>query len=75
MHTIDFMKDEIELKDYLMLRSLVVSVAIIGGAVSAMIFDFFDVSLNIMLLFLASLGLFTIIMEYKLYSMFKNITK
>lgn len=73
IHTIDFMKDEIELKEYLMLRSFVVSIAIIGGAVSAMILDYFDVNLNIMLLFLAFLGVFAVIMEYRLYLKFKKI--
>ena len=33
VHTIDFMKEEIELKEYLMLRSFIVSGAIIGGSV------------------------------------------
>lgn len=73
IHTIDFMKDEIELKDYLMLRSLVVSTAIIGGAVSAMILDYFDVGIKLMLLFLALTGLFAVIIEYKLYLKFKKL--
>jgi membrane protein implicated in regulation of membrane protease activity len=67
------MKDEIEIKDYLMLRSFVVSVAMIGGAVTAMILDYFDVKLSIMLLLLAVLGVLAVLIEYKLYRKFKNI--
>jgi hypothetical protein len=73
IHTVDFMKDEIEIKDYLMLRSFVVSVAMIGGAVTAMILDYFDVKLSIMLLLLAVLGVLAVLIEYKLYRKFKNI--
>lgn len=73
IHTVDFMKDDIEIKDYLMLRSFVVSTAMIGGAVSAMILDFFDVKLSTMLSLLAILGVFAVFIEYKLYAKFKNI--
>jgi len=75
IHTIDFMKDEIEIKDYLMLRSFVVSVAIIGGAVTAMVLDYFDVKLITMLYTLGILGLFAIIIEYKLYKKLKIIVQ
>ncbi|QSZ41475.1 hypothetical protein GJV85_04920 [Sulfurimonas aquatica] len=75
IHTIDFMKDEIELKDYLMLRSFVLSTAIIGGAVSAMIFDYFEIKLTSILILLAIFGLFSIFLEYKLYSKFKRIVQ
>ncbi len=73
VHTVDFMKDEIDVKDYLILRSFFVSTAIISGAVTAMIFDYFDVKLTSMLLLLGVLGVFAIIIEYKLYNKFKNI--
>lgn len=75
IHTIDFMKDEIEIKDYLMLRSFVVSVAIIGGAVSAMFLDYFDVKLTTMLYTLGILGVFAILIEYKLYKKLKTIVQ
>jgi hypothetical protein len=75
IHTIDFMKEEIEIKDYLMLRSFVVSVAIIGGAVTAMVLDYFDVKLATMLCTLAILGVLAIIIEYKLYKKLKNIVQ
>lgn len=75
IHTIDFMKEEIELKEYLMLRSLVVSVAIISGSLSAMILDYFDIRINVMLLFLALLGLFAVVMEYRLYLKFKKVAQ
>lgn len=73
VHTVDFMKNEIDIKDYLILRSFFVSTAIIGGAVTAMIFDYFDVKLTSMLVLLGVLGVFAIIIEYKLYNKFKNI--
>lgn len=73
IHTVDFMKDEIEIKDYLMLRSFVVSAAIIGGALSAMILDYLGVKLTTMLSIIALLGVFAIFIEYKLYAKFKTI--
>jgi len=73
VHTVDFMKDEIEIKDYLILRSFFVSVAIISGALSAMILDYLDVRLTTMLIFLGVLGALAIIIEYRLYAKFKNI--
>ena len=75
VHTIDFMKDEIEIKEYLMLRSFIVSSAIIMGACTAMILDYFDVTLQITLSILAILGFFAIIIEYKLYAKFHNIVQ
>jgi hypothetical protein len=56
-----------------MLRSFVVSAAIIGGAISAMILDYFEIDLSYVLLGLATLGLFALVNEYKLYMKFKNI--
>jgi len=71
IHTVDFMKNEIDIKDYLILRSFFVSTAIIGGAVTAMIFDYFGIKLISMLIFLAVLGVFAVVIEYKLYKKFK----
>ncbi len=75
IHTIDFMKEEIELKEYLMLRSFIVSSAIIAGAVTAMVLDALDVSLQTTLLILTLLGLFAIIIEYRLYVKFHSIVQ
>ena len=75
IHTVDFMKDEIEIKDYLMLRSFVVSAAIIGGALSAMILDYLGVKLTTMLSIIALLGVFAIFIEYRLYGKCKTIHK
>jgi hypothetical protein len=75
VHTIDFMKDEIEIKDYLILRSFIVSSAIIFGAVSAMILDYFTVQLITTLEILAFLGVLAVIIEYRLYAKFKNIAQ
>lgn len=75
IHTIDFMKEYIKIKDYLMLRSFIVSSAIVMGAITAMILDFFDISLKIMLAILTFLGAGAIIIEYKLYTKFKTIVQ
>ncbi|MCJ7764992.1 MAG: hypothetical protein MUP09_03530 [Thiovulaceae bacterium] len=75
IHTTDFMKDEIEIKDYLMLRSFIVSSAIIAGAMSAMVLDYFGVKLTTTLGILAFLGVFAIIIEYRLYAKLKNIVQ
>ena len=72
IHTVDFMKDEIGIKEYLMLRSFVVSSAIVGGALTAMILDYFGVKLQSMLILLGVLGVFAIFVEYKLYIKLKN---
>ncbi|WP_415396392.1 hypothetical protein [Sulfurimonas sp. CS5] len=75
IHTVDFMKNEIEIKDYLMLRSFVVSSSIIGGAVTAMVLDYFDIDLKHVLSLLAFFGVFAIFIEYKLYAKFKKIVQ
>jgi hypothetical protein len=75
VHTIDFMKDEIEIKDYLMLRSFIVSSAIIFGSLSAMILDYFAIKLVTVLEILAFLGIFAVIIEYLLYAKFKKIVQ
>ncbi len=75
VHTIDFMKDEIAIKDYLMLRSFIVSAAIISGSISAMILDYFGIKLLTTLMILTFLGSFAVIIEYRLYAKFKKIVQ
>ena len=75
VHTVDFMKEEIEIKEYLILRSFIVSLAIIAGALSAMILDYFGVKLEITLAILAGLGIFAVVIEYKLYMKLKKIVQ
>lgn len=73
IHTVDFMQDEkVELKDYLMIRSFMISAAIVTGSFSAIIFDYFTQDLNILLSFLAILGIIGIYLQYKLYKKFKK---
>ena len=73
VHTVDFMQSEsIELKEYLMLRSFIISMAIILGGVSAMLLDYFDINLVDILIYLSILALYGIYLQYKLYSIFKN---
>ena len=72
IHTVDFMQDEaIELKDYLMLRSFMISIAIVFGSLSAMLFDYFEIKLINLLYYIASLGVIAIYIQYKLYNKFK----
>jgi hypothetical protein len=75
VHTVDFMKEEIEIKEYLILRSFIVSLAIIAGALSAMILDYFSIKLEITLAILAGLGIFAVVIEYKLYTKLKKIVQ
>jgi len=73
IHTVDFMQDEkVELKDYLMIRSFMISSAIVAGSISAMIFDYFTKNLTGLLIFLSIIGVFGIILQIKLYKKFKK---
>ncbi|HEY9129485.1 MAG TPA: hypothetical protein VIN02_06605 [Sulfurovum sp.] len=73
VHTVDFMKHEsIGLKEYLMIRSFIISMAIIFGGVSAMLFDYLDVPLLYILGYLTLLALCGIYLQYKLYRIFKK---
>lgn len=72
IHTVDFMQDEaIELKDYLMLRSFMISIAIVLGSISAMIFDYLKIELKTILLYCTLFGIVAIGIQYKLYKKFK----
>lgn len=75
VHTTDFMKDEIAIKEYLMLRSFIVSSGIILGALSAMLLDYFDIALETTLLMLALLGVVAIMIEIRLFIKLKNIVQ
>lgn len=73
VHTVDFMQDEkIELKDYLMLRSFMISLAIVTGSLSAILFDYFTKELDYLLIYLGIIGILGIIFQYKLYTKFKK---
>jgi len=73
VHTVDFMQSEsIELKEYLMLRSFIISMAIILGGISAMLLDYFDIDLVHILIYLSILALYGIYLQYRLYKIFKN---
>lgn len=75
VHTIDFMKDEIPIKEYLMLRSFIVSSAIITGALSAMLLDYLGVPLSTILGILSILGLVAIVIEFRLFMKLKKIVQ
>jgi len=73
IHTVDFMQDEkVELKDYLMIRSFMISGAIVAGSLSAMIFDYFSINLYMLLIYLSVLGVIGIALQIKLYYKFKR---
>ncbi len=72
VHTVDFMQDEtVELKDYLMIRSFMISAAVVFGSISAMLFDYFKTELGHILLYCAFLGIIAIFIQFKLYKKFK----
>lgn len=74
VHTVDFMQDEsIELKDYLMVRSFMISIAIVLGSLSAMFFDYITLDLHMILAYCGILGIFAIFIQFKLYKKFKKI--
>lgn len=74
VHTVDFMQDEsIELKDYLMVRSFMISIAIVLGSLSAMFFDYMTLDLQNILLYCGILGILAIFIQFKLYKKFKKI--
>lgn len=73
VHTIDFMKEAIEIKEYLMLRSLIVSAAIIAGSLTAMFLDYFGALMELILWLLGFLGMFAVVIEYRLYAKFRKI--
>ena len=75
VHTIDFMKEALDIKDYLMLRSFIVSAAIIAGSLSSMVLDYFGIRLMTILYGLALLGLFAIGIEFRLYSKFRRLVQ
>jgi hypothetical protein len=73
IHTVDFMQDEkVELKDYLMIRSFMISAAIGCGALSAMIYDYFLSDITMLLAYVAVLGIIGIFFQFKLYLKFKK---
>jgi hypothetical protein len=73
IHTVDFMQDEkVELKDYLMIRSLMVSAAIVGGSLSAMVFDYLTKDLKPLLWYLSFLGIVGIYFQFVLYKKFRK---
>lgn len=73
IHTVDFMQEEaVRLKDYLMIRSFMISSAIVAGSLTAMLFDYLSQDLSILLGFLSFLGFIGIILQYKLYLKFKK---
>ena len=73
VHTVDFMQDEsVSLKDYLMIRSFMISTAIVTGGLSAMSFDSLHLPLSTILIYLSLLGMIGILLQIKLYAIFKR---
>lgn len=73
IHTVDFMQEEaVHLKDYLMIRSFMISSAIVLGSLTAMLFDYLSHDLSYLLGYLSFLGLVGIVLQYKLYLKFKK---
>lgn len=73
IHTVDFMQDEeVELKDYLMIRSFMISSAIVLGSLTSMIYDYFTFELNYLFIYLSLIALSGIYLQYILYKKFKK---
>ena len=73
VHTVDFMQGEsVELKDYLMIRSFIISLAILCGGLSAILFDYFGMDLKWLFYYLSFLGLIGIMLQFILYKKFKK---
>lgn len=76
VHTVDFMKEEeVTLKDYLMIRSFIISGAVVTGSLSAMLLDRIGVPLHGLLIYLSGLGFAGIIFQFKLYRIFHHRVK
>ena len=73
IHTVDFMQGEnVELKDYLMIRSFIISLAIICGGLSAILIDYLQMDLMWLFYYLSLLGIIGIFLQFRLYKKFKN---
>lgn len=73
VHTVDFMQDEkVGLKDYLMIRSFVISAAIVTGSLSALVLDRIGLGQSRLLIYLTAVGLGGIVLQIKLYRKFHH---
>lgn len=73
IHTVDFMQDEaVELKDYLMIRSFMISSAIVAGSLTAMLYDYLTFDFLYLFIYLSLIGLIGIILQIVLYKKFKK---
>jgi uncharacterized membrane protein len=64
--------ESVELKDYLMIRSFIISLAILCGGLSAILFDYFGMDLKWLFYYLSFLGLIGIMLQFILYKKFKK---
>lgn len=73
IHTVDFMQDEaVALKDYLLIRSFVISASIVFGSLSAMVYDGVSKDIYVLLGYLSFLGIIGVLMQVRLYQKFKK---
>lgn len=72
IHTTDFLKDELELKDYLMLRSFLLSVGTISGTLFTLIYDLFFHTFDYLFILLAVLTVSSMWKQWQLYLFFKR---
>lgn len=73
IHTVDFMQDEaVELKDYLMIRSFMISLAIVLGSLTAMLYDYLTFDMKYLFIYLSIFGVLGIILQIILYKKFKK---
>ncbi len=72
IHTIELMSFDLEVKKYLILRSFVISCAVIFGATSTMILDILFGEISILLVIMGVLGILALPLQIKLYYMTKE---
>ena len=74
IHTTDYLTRWIEVKEYLMARSLIISVATIGGTSFAILFDLISGNLTILLSIAAVLTLIAVVMQFYLAQLFARFS-
>ncbi len=72
IHTIELMSFDLDVKEYLILRSFVISCAVIFGASCTMILDFFFEDIGMLLVIMGVLGILVLPLQVKLYYMTKE---
>lgn len=74
VHTTDYLTTWIEVKEYLMTRSLIISLATVTGTGFAMLFDLISGNLTVLIGIAAVLTLAAIVLQLRLATLFKRFS-